>query len=83
MSTITVDSIKREDLPFDDIIVLSEDYLDEALIGSDQDGKAVYDYDLLVKAFLDNNEDWTEEDAMEWIDYNVVGLNKVTILYRY
>lgn len=71
----------RNNLP-EETIVLSDDYLDAALIGIDQDGKAVYDYDLLVQAFMDGNKDWTEEDAIEWIDYNVLGLHKVTILYR-
>ena len=71
----------RNNLP-EETIVLSDDYLDAALIGIDQDGKAVYDYDLLVQAFMDGNEEWTEEDAIEWIDYNVLGLHKVTILYR-
>lgn len=79
---MTIEPITREDLPFDDIIVLTEDWLDSALLGTDQDGKAVYDYDLLVEAFTKNNEDWTEEDAMEWIDYNVIGTHMVTILFR-
>lgn len=71
----------RNNLP-EDTIVLSEEFLDAALIGIDQDGKAVYDYDLLVQAFMDGYKEWTEEDAIEWIDYNVLGLHKVTILYR-
>ena len=79
---MTIEPITREDLPFDDIVVLTEDWLDAALLGTDQDGKAVYDYDLLIEAYLKNNPDWTEEDAIEWIDYNVVGLHMITILYR-
>ena len=50
--------------------------LDEALIGTayriDLGEILVYDYDKCVEIFMDIN-DWTEEEAIEWGDYNGVG----------
>ena len=52
------------------------DGLDEALIGTayriDLGEILVYDYDKCVEIFMDIN-DWTEEEAIEWVDFNVVG----------
>lgn len=45
--------------------------LDDAMIGCTQTGRAVYDYELLVKAFMKGDE-MTESDAEEWISYNTL-----------
>ena len=44
---------------------------DSALIGVSEDGRAVYDYNLMVE-WLMEEEGWTEEEAVEWVDYNTV-----------
>ena len=44
---------------------------DDALIGVTHDDRAVYDYNLMVK-WLMEEEEFTEEEAMEWIDYNTI-----------
>ena len=49
------------------------DNLDEAIIGSDHRGLIVYDYNKLVQVFC--KMDMTEEEAVEWIDFNVLGVN--------
>lgn len=49
------------------------DDLDDAIIGYTTDFLAVYDIIKLSECLLKNNPDWTEEDALEWIDYNIVG----------
>ena len=50
--------------------------LDEALIGTafriDLGEILVYDYDKCVDIFMDING-WTEDEAIEWVDFNVVG----------
>ena len=44
-----------------------------AVIGHDMQTKAViYDYLKLVEAFMEWY-DWTEQEAIDWIDYNVIG----------
>ena len=52
------------------------DGLDEALIGTayraDLGEVFTYDYDKCVDIFMDIN-DWSEEDALEWMESNVVG----------
>ena len=44
---------------------------DDALIGVTSDDRAVYDYDLMVEWLIDT-QGWSEEDAVEWIDYNTL-----------
>ena len=44
---------------------------DDALIGVSDDGRAIYDYDLMVE-WLMKEEGWSEEDAVEWIEYNTI-----------
>ena len=39
------------------------------------DDKLVYDYDKCVEIFMEN-EGWEEEEAIEWMEYNVVCKNK-------
>lgn len=44
---------------------------DTALIGVTTDGQAVYDYDLMVE-WLIREQGFTEEEAVEWLDYNTL-----------
>ncbi len=46
------------------------DDLDEAVIGITDDGKVVYDIDKMVDIF---SKDMSTEDAIEWIDFNILG----------
>ena len=49
------------------------DDLDDAIIGHTTDFLAVYDIGKLSECLIKNNPDCTEEDALEWIDYNILG----------
>lgn len=42
-----------------------------ALIGVSHDDRAIYDYEKMVE-WLMNEEDWSYEDAVDWIDYNTI-----------
>ena len=55
----------------DEAIIL--DGLDEAIMGYSQDGLLIYGYDLMLNLFMKQNE-WTQLEAEEWIDFNVLGL---------
>lgn len=44
---------------------------DDALIGVSDDGRAIYDYDLMVE-WLMQEEGWDEEESIEWIEYNTI-----------
>lgn len=47
--------------------------LDDAIIGTDQNGLLVYDYSKMIDVFT--KQGMTADDANEWIDYNVLPIN--------
>ena len=49
---------------------VNPDY-EDAIIGTTHDGRIVYDYDKMVEYLMDK-EGWSDIDAIEWIDYNVI-----------
>lgn len=44
---------------------------DNAIIGVTHDGKAVYDYEEMVHCLI-NEEHMSDEEAMDFIDYNTI-----------
>ena len=44
---------------------------DNSIIGTTFDGRAIYDFDKMVEELM-NDEGWTEEEAIEWIEYNTL-----------
>lgn len=64
---------------------VNPDY-EDAVIGVTHDGRVVYDYDKMVEYLMDK-EGWSDIDAIEWIDYNVIrsipymGSNAPIIMY--
>ena len=60
---------------------------DTALIGVTTDDRAVYDFDLMVQWLMDE-EGCTEEEALEWIEYNTnralpyMGADGPIVMYR-
>ena len=59
------------DAGYEDVLLLSNYSYDDALIGVTEDGRAVYDYDKMVR-WLVESEGFEEMDAIEWIDYNTI-----------
>jgi len=56
--------------------------LDDAILGTNQNGELVYSFELMIDSFME--EGMSYEEAVEWIDYNVVptmGGQGFTILY--
>lgn len=60
----------RKLLP-EDTIVLDNMSYDNSIIGTTFDGRAIYDYDLMV-AELMLDEEWSKDEAIDWIDYNTL-----------
>ena len=56
---------------YEDVIILENYSYDDALIGVTEDGRAVYDFDRMVR-WLVETEDFTAEEAIEWIEYNTI-----------
>ena len=50
------------------------DGLDYAIVGTSHDGYYIYDYDRLIECFM-SDKGMTYDEAVEWIDYNVLGTN--------
>ena len=59
------------DAGYEDVVILSNDSYDDALIGISDDGRAIYDYDLMIKWLMDN-EQFTDTEAIEWIEYKTI-----------
>ena len=47
---------------------------DDAIIGKTND-KVIYDYKKCVEIFM-RTESWSEDDSIEWMEYNVVCQDK-------
>ena len=60
----------REELPEDAIVFDNMSY-DGSIIGVTTDGSVVYDFDKMVEELM-QDEEWSYEDAVEWIEYNTV-----------
>lgn len=56
---------------FDDIVLFSNFDYEDAFIGISNDDRAIYDWEKMV-AYLVEKQDMTEEEAIEWIDYNTI-----------
>ena len=70
---MTLEQLKEliAELGYEDVTVFEDyDYAD-AFIGMSNDGRAVYSYDKMVE-WLMLKENWTFEEAVEWIEYNTI-----------
>lgn len=77
-------NILESDLLCDGAIVLAN--LDNCISGISNNGLLIYSYEKLINHFI-NEEEMTEDDAIEWIDYNIFGLlgngKGFIIMYNY
>ena len=60
----------RNKLPADAVVFDNHSY-DNSIIGTTFDGRAIYDFDKMVKELM-QDEGWTQEEAIEWIEYNTI-----------
>lgn len=59
------------DAGYEGVKYLTNYSYDDALIGVSEDGRAIYDYELMIEWLMDK-EGWTDNEAVEWIDYNTI-----------
>ena len=75
----------RDELPEDAIVFDNMSY-DGSIIGVTTDGRVVYNYDMMIEELM-QDEEWSYEEAAEWIDYNTIralpyaGENAPIIMY--
>ena len=62
---------KLIDQGYEDVVILQDYSYDDALIGVTEDGRAVYDFEKMV-SWLMRTEGWTQDEAIEWIEYNTI-----------
>lgn len=62
---------KLVDLGYENFLVFDCPDYDDAIIGVTTDNQVVYDYNLMVEQLM-RDENWTEEEAVEWIEYNTI-----------
>ena len=62
---------KLLDAGYEEIMIFSDYSYDSALIGVSEDGRAIYDYELMIE-WLVQNEGFSHDDAVEWIEYNTI-----------
>ena len=60
----------RDLLP-ENTMVLDNMSYDNSIIGTTFDGRAIYDYDLMISELM-ADEDWNYDEAIDWIDYNTL-----------
>ena len=76
----------RAELPEDAILFDNMSY-DGSIVGVTTDGRVVYDFDKMVEELM-QDEEWSYEEAVEWIDYNTIrslpyaGPGAPIIMYR-
>lgn len=46
------------------------DFVD-AIVGTTDEGNLIYDYDKMIES-LKKSENWDDEEAIEWIEYNTI-----------
>jgi thiamine monophosphate kinase len=58
---------------YPDTEILKADGFDDAVIGiEERSGRLVYDVDMMIHILI-KDEEMSEEDAIEYLDYNVIG----------
>ena len=62
---------KLIDAGYEDVPCLSNYSYDDALIGVTTDGRAIYDFNLMVD-WLMEEEGWSDIEAIEWIEFNTI-----------
>ena len=67
---MSVNQQLRDELPEDAILFDNVSY-DGSIVGVTTEGRVVYNYDKMVEELM-QDEEWSYEDAVEWIDYNTI-----------
>ncbi len=55
----------------EEAVVFNVPSYDNAIVGLSDDGKVIYDYDLMIKELTDDTA-LTEDEAIQYIDYNTI-----------
>ena len=69
----TVDELREylEEQEHEDTIFFEHPSFVKAITGISDSGQLIYDYNLMIAAAMEE-EGWTYEEAVEWIEYNTL-----------
>ena len=56
---------------YEGVKYLVDESYDDALIGVSEDGRAIYDFGLMIE-WLMTKYDWSETESIEWIETNTL-----------
>lgn len=56
---------------YEDAIVFDSPSYDKAIIGVSDDGRVIYDYEMMIQCLMED-EDMSELDAADFISYNSI-----------
>ena len=56
---------------YEGVKYLVDEGYDDALIGVSEDGRAIYDFGLMIE-WLMTKYDWSETESIEWIEVNTI-----------
>ena len=59
------------DAGYEDVKCLVNFSYDDALIGVSHDGRAIYNFDLMVD-WLMREEGWSDIESIEWLEFNTL-----------
>ena len=59
------------DAGYEDVKYLVNFSYDDALIGVSHDGRAIYNFDLMID-WLVEKEGWSDIEAIEWLEFNTI-----------
>lgn len=59
------------DAGYEDVKYLVNFSYDDALIGVSHDGRAIYNFDLMVD-WLMREEGWSDIESIEWLEFNTL-----------
>lgn len=59
------------DMGYENSIIFCNPEYNDAIIGVSDDGRVVYDYDMMVQCLVDA-DGMSEEEAIEFIEYNTI-----------
>lgn len=54
-----------------DVSYFISPYFVNAITGISDDGRLIYDYDLMISSAMEE-QNWTEEEAIDWIEVNTI-----------
>ena len=66
----------------DELLFLSEDYFDQAIVGVSNEDRVVYDMDKMIELSCKANN-WEIDEAIEYLEFNTWGAyaGKLTPIY--